>query len=123
MAKKELLFIVLALFLLLSVGIPSVQAAEGPLESALTIIYDIFGFLPEQITPSNISPGSQGDFYARFLLWMLVYAILYFAATHAFGSSAPRGVVITVPLVLAIISVILIPSNLIVVIISTYSFI
>src|SRR3989344_1561239 len=120
MNKKRVVMLFFIGVLLLSVIIPSgISAEEGPIEGIFKIFRDFFGFLP-QLLSKNFGSDPAADFYARFLIWMLVFAVLYWPSTIVF-SNAPRGVVITVPLTLSIISVVVIPPNILQHIFTTYS--
>src|SRR3989338_8008547 len=99
MAKKAVHIGVLSLFVL-SLLAPVAFAADNPFQ----VLYDVLWWIPEKIAQGKISPGSEGDFNARFLLFIFVYAILYFAATHVF-SGASKGVLVAVPMSLSILGV------------------
>lgn len=123
MSKKRVILLVIMCFFLFNIILPSsIAAEEGPIESVFKIIMEFFSFIPEKLTPESISAGGVGEFYARFILWILVFSVLYFAASNIPGlKDAGRGVQITIPLVLAIISVVLIPRSIILNIFITYS--
>ncbi|HLC65105.1 MAG TPA: hypothetical protein VJI46_03215 [Candidatus Nanoarchaeia archaeon] len=121
---KRVFFVGIALLLLFSMPALSQPApqGEGALEKALKAIYDLFSFLPEKLTPDALAKGepeSQAIFYAKFILFIFVYAVLVYVATPIFKES--KGVRVTVPFIISLMSVILIPNAIVADIFKTYS--
>ncbi|MBU1704025.1 MAG: hypothetical protein KJ922_01545, partial [Nanoarchaeota archaeon] len=113
-------------FLWLSLLVTSVvsttaYAQQGPMQNVFKFLYDFFGWIPTKL--STLLGGNadlETVFYAKFLLWALMFAILYWGGLKVF-KDAPKGVQITVPLVLSIMSVVLIPNAILRDIFGTYT--
>ena len=113
-AKKGALYLgVLSLFSV------SVLGAEGDVNilsafsRLLKPVFDVFNPYTTKLDPT-------GAVYAKILIWLLVFALFYFASEKLFRE-AGQGIKIMVPLLLSIIGVLMIPDETILYIFKTYS--
>jgi hypothetical protein len=113
--------------LILILGLLFVTFAFTSLAAGLDDVADsfhsIFGSLPNMITLDKlIGQENAALFWARFLLWILIFAVIYYGATFAFKTSegVQKNISITVAIVFASISALLIPDPWIVGIFQTY---
>jgi hypothetical protein len=113
--------------LILILGLLFVTFAFTSLAAGLDDVADsfhnIFGSLPNIITLDKlIGQENAALFWARFLLWILIFAVIYYGATFAFKTSegVQKNISITVAIVFASISALLIPDPWIVGIFQTY---
>ncbi|MBI4439987.1 hypothetical protein HY638_03365 [Candidatus Woesearchaeota archaeon] len=117
---KRVFFLGMALAILLSVSGLAAGDDKGPLETALGKIYEIFGFLPKVLTPELLQGGDeQAVFFAKFLIFLLLFSVLYFLSGAVFGES--KGVRFTVPFVISLMGTVLIPGAVLKNIFQTYT--
>lgn len=119
---KRKLFLYSVLFAIL---LPTVQAANiyaQKIKSFGKTFHEIFGPLlaPDIIT--NIAGGNQPYlFWAKFLLWVLLFAIFFFL-TQKYLFEDKKNIAVTISAVIALISVIAIPTKLLTMIFEMYGF-
>jgi hypothetical protein len=117
--KNKFLWSSLFFTSLLSTG---VFAQEGPMENVFRFLYDFFGWIPAQLSKLlGGGAGAETIFYAKFILWVLMFSILYWVSNKFIFKGANKGVQITVPFVISIMGVVLIPNNIITEIFATYT--
>jgi hypothetical protein len=115
--------LVLFLYVLVLAGVmPNIVIAnehDTGLASAFETIRELFGFLPELITHEKLISGDPAAiFWARFLIWLLLFAVVYFGATFVFKDN--KNIAIVVGIIIAIMGALLIPGPFIVAIFQTY---
>ena len=94
--------------ILFTLSIPSALAATGDVSYDLgSVLYRIMGWL---FVDFSDSAGSLlYEFYLKFALFVLVFALYFFAATKAFKGDEHKSIRITIAFVFALLSVALIP--------------
>jgi len=93
-------------------------AAESMGEGIGRVFKNLFGFL---LVDFDIGDPIK-QFYVKFLIWVLVFTVLYYSSLRIFGENTPRGVIITIPLTLSLISVLLIKDEMVQTIAESYGF-
>ena len=115
--KVFLLFISLLIISLFS----NVVFAQGGLGSIADTIYDLVGFIPDLVTLENlIDEEPAAVFWAKFLIWILLFAAFYFGATKIPGLQDNKRITMVLAIVLSIISTVMIPNEIIFNIFQTY---
>ncbi|MBN1385456.1 hypothetical protein JW968_00585 [Candidatus Woesearchaeota archaeon] len=95
--------------------IPSVNAQTG--NNILEPIYKVFGFVFDLIRDNNIS-GEKEVFYAKFMLWIILFSILLYASKFVFPNQ--KGVGGTIAAVISIIALIPLKGDLLTSIFEVY---
>jgi hypothetical protein len=95
---------------------------SGSLESALEVIADLFGFLPELLTMEKLLAGDpMAVFWAKFLLWLGLFAAIYFGTSIIFKQNNRVAVIIAIAV--SLIGALMIPTSLVASIMQTYGFV
>lgn len=122
MSRKKVFLLVVSLALMMSLFPNIASAAEGDasgLGSAFDTIRQLFAFLPELITMEKLlGEDAAAIFWAKFLVWLLLFAAIYFGASFPFKQN-PRIAVI-VALVISLMGTLLIPNSILFNIFQTY---
>ena len=117
MIKKSGIVRISLFSVLFSLLFPSSYAASSPAD-ILQLPIGVYSFLSKNLL--GLASGSQNSvMFARFLIGILVYIILYVVASGIFPQS--QGMRNFVPLILAIISTVLIPPDVLLGIFKTYT--
>jgi len=123
MKIKRELFLLIS-FLFAPILLPNVYAeSQNSLSGAAETIEELFGFIPNIITLEKLmGEDAAAMFWARFLLWVLLFAVFYYGAGFAFkaGDKANPRIAGTVAFVFATISALLIPEKIIMGIFRSY---
>jgi len=90
------------------------------LGDTLDTIRELFAFLPELITLEKLIKGDDeaAKFWARFLVWILLFATLFFGASKVFPDN--KRIAVVVAIVIALMGALLIPYTILVNIFQTY---
>ena len=119
--KRVFLLLVSLIMLSFVAGIVSAQNEDRGLGGLAETIEKLFGFIPESITMEKlINSDKLALFYAKFLIWILLFAAIYYGSSNVFGTEG-RNIAIVVAFIIALISVLAIPNTIIVNIFQTYS--
>ena len=120
MSRKKVFLLLVSFVFMMSLFANFVSAQEkSGLEGAFDTIRKLFGFLPEVITLEKLVGGDAAAvFWAKFLVWLLLFAVIYFGAGFIFKEQ--KRIAIVVALVISIISTLLIPNEIIMNIFQTY---
>jgi len=84
-------------------------------------ISDLFGFIPDVLSLDKLtgaSPDTLALFWAKFLIWLLLFAALYYGANKVFVDS--KRVAVIVALAISFMGALLIPEKIVVDIFQTY---
>ncbi|MFC1768700.1 hypothetical protein ACFLZX_02955 [Nanoarchaeota archaeon] len=111
---KKVFWIGLVLVLLM----PFTYAANGTPGTGgiFETIHNTLGWIPDKLTGDW---QDEGFFLARFMIFLLVFSILFYLSAPIFKES--KGVRIAVPMIISIMSVVLIPKEVLQNIFQTYS--
>ncbi len=119
--KSSLLFISLVLLLALFAN-SSIAVTEGSqsMGGAFDSIWQMFGFLPELITMEKLLGGEDTAslFWAKFLVWLALFATFYFGASFVFKDR--NNIAIVVSLSFSLIGALLIPKSILINALQTY---
>lgn len=121
MASLFLSFFLSVLFLALFSS-PAAAVEGGITDSIYTTLNSVFGFMDDvqvSLIGASGDAGEKATFWARFLIWILVFTIMY----YVLRMFLPGNIAGTIGFVLAIISVVGIPGTLLRDIIINYSII
>ena len=90
------------------------------LGEAFDTIRELFAFLPELVTLEKLIEGTDevAKFWARFLVWILLFATIYFGAGFVFKDN--KRVAVVVSIVISLMGTLLIPYSILVNIFQTY---
>ncbi len=121
MGRKKVFF---PIFLVLSIMLFSNTAysqEEGPLSRVADTVHDLFGFIPNIITLEKlIGEDAAAIFWAKFLVWLLLFAAFFFGATKAFKDN--KRIAAVVALVFALIGTLMMPNGWVINIFQSYGF-
>ena len=118
--KKVFLLISFVLMMSLVPGVVSAQD-DGILGGLADTIQNLFGFIPEVITLEKlVGEDEAAVFWAKFLIWVLLFAVIYFGATAVPGLRDNNRIAIIIAIVISIISTVMIPAEIIFDIFQTY---
>ena len=120
MGKKKV-FLLLASLVLMSLfsNFASAQEEGAGLGEAFDTIRELFAFLPELVTLEKLIGGDTAAiFWAKFLVWLLLFAVLFFGASKVFPDN--KRIAVIVALVIALMGTLLIPYPILVNIFQTY---
>lgn len=122
MSKKKVFFIFL-LVIMMSLFPNFVSASSHPdgagLGEAFDTIRELFIFLPDLVTLEKLIGGDTAAlFWAKFLVWILLFAALYFGASVVFKDN--KRIAVVVSIVISLMGTLLIPSSILVNIFQTY---
>ena len=120
MSRKKVFLLVVSLLLIsLFSNAVSAQENNGGLGSAFDTIRQLFAFLPELITMEKLLDADPvAIFWAKFLIWLGLFAVIYFGASFPFKQN-PR-IAVVVALVISLMSALMIPNSIIGSIFQTY---
>ncbi len=94
---------------------------DNSLGGAFDSIRQLFAFLPELITMEKLlGHDPAATFWAKFLIWLVFFAVFYFGASMVFKQNTRVAVIVA--LVFSLISALMIPSDIISSIFQTYGF-
>lgn len=94
----------------------------GGLGDAFDTIRELFAFLPDLITlESLIGEEPAALFWAKFLVWLLLFAVVYFGAGFVFKDN--KRIAVVVALVIALMGTLLMPQSILINIFQTYGLI
>ena len=90
------------------------------LGEAFDTIRELFAFLPELVTLEKLIEGTDevAKFWARFLVWILLFATTYFGAGFVFKDN--KRIAVVVSIVISLMGTLLIPYSILVNIFQTY---
>jgi len=112
--KKVFLLLISLVMMSLFANVVSAQEEPGVGESlgeALNTIKDLFSFIPELITLEKLVSGEAAAvFWAKFLVWLVLFAAIYFGTTFVFKDK--KNIQISVALALSLIGALGIPALL-----------
>ena len=119
MSKKKV-FLLISFVVMISLFASSVSAQEeGGLAGVAETIEKLFGFLPNVITLEKlIGQEAAAMFWAKFLLWLLLFSVVYFGAGFVFKDN--KNVATVVAIVIALMGALMIPYTMLVSIFQTY---
>ena len=120
LSKKKVFLLFISSMLIMSLFPNVVSAAEdGGLGSAFDTIRELFAFLPEVITLEKLIGGDEAAiFWAKFLVWLLLFSVVYFGAGFVFKDN--KNVATVVAIVIALMGALMIPYTMLVSIFQTY---
>ena len=117
--KKVFLLLVSLVFMGLFSNFASAQEEGAGLGEAFGTIRELFAFLPELVTLEKLIGGDTAAiFWAKFLVWLLLFAVLFFGASKVFPDN--NRIAVIVALVIALMGTLLIPYPVLVNIFQTY---
>lgn len=117
--KKVFLLLISLVFMSLFSGFVSAQDKGGGLGDAFGAIQDLLEPIPDLITLEGLIGGEASSvFWAKFLIWLILFAAFYFGATFAFKDN--KRVAVIVALAISLIGAILIPESFLINIFKTY---
>jgi len=121
--KKVFLLLISLVMMSLFANVVSAQEEPGVGESlaeAFNTIKDLFSFIPELITLEKLVSGeSAAVFWAKFLVWLVLFASIYFGTSFVFKDR--KNIQIIVALALSFIGTLGIPASWIIGIFKTYT--
>lgn len=121
MGRKNVFFpIFLVLGIMLFSNIANAQEESG-LAGVAETIERLFGFIPNIITLERLmGEDAAAIFWAKFLVWLLLFAAFFFGATKAFKDN--KRVAAVVALVFSLIGTLMMPNGWIINIFQSYGF-
>ena len=119
--RKRMFFpIFLALITVLFSNVANAQEESG-LAGVAETIENLFGFIPNIITLEKlIGEDAAAIFWAKFLVWLLLFAAFFFGATKVFKDN--KRVAAVVALVFSLIGTLMMPNGWIISIFQSYGF-
>ena len=118
--KKVFLLLVSLVMMSLFSNVVSASSHDKGLGGIADTIYRLFGFITDVVTLDKlVSNQPVALFWAKFLIWLLLFAAIYFGATFAFPQH--NKIAIVVAAVISIMGTVTIPYTVIMGIFSTYS--
>ena len=121
MNQKKVLLIFSLIFMSLFSHIVFAQDGAGAgLAEAFGTIEELFAFLPELVTLENLIGGKDPAalFWAKFLVWLLLFAAIYFGTSKVFKDNNRIAVIIA--LVISLMGTLLMPVSILFNIFQTY---
>ena len=123
MGRKKAFLLFVSLVLLLALFANSSFAEEKDsqsLKGAFDTIRQLFAFIPEMITTEKLIAGNDpvANFWAKFLIWLGLFAVMYFGASFVFRQN-PR-IAVVVALVISLMGALMIPTSIVGSIFQTY---
>jgi len=120
--KKVFLLLISLVFMSLFSGFAFASNHEGGgLTSAFETIRNLFGAIPDTLSLEKLtgtSPDAAALFWARFLIWLLLFAAIYFGATKVFKDN--KRIAVIVAIAISLMGSLLIPANIVTDIFQTY---
>jgi len=119
-SKKVFLLLISLVFMSLFSGFVFASNHEGGgLGQAFDTIKELFAFVPDLITLEGLVGGETASvFWAKFLIWIILFAAIYFGASFAFKDN--KRVAMIIALAISLIGAILIPDSFLIGIFQTY---
>lgn len=112
-------FLVAASLVLMSLFSGAVFAQGEGLGGVAETIRELFGFIPKILTLEALVGGDAAAlFWAKFLIWLLLFAVIYFGASKVFAEN--KRIAVIVALAISLMGALLIPNNTVVNIFQTY---
>src|SRR3989338_4910818 len=112
MSRKKVFLLLISLVVMMSLFSNTVFGQQGGLGGIAETIRRLFGFLPEIITLDKLVGNDTVTlFWAKFLIWLLLFAVLYFGAGFVFKERNRISTVVA--LVIAIMGTLTIPNSVI----------
>ena len=115
------MFLLLSSLLIMGLlsNVVSAQEEGAGLGEAFDTIRELFAFLPELVTLEKLIGGDTAAiFWAKFLVWLLLFAGLFFGAGKVFPDN--NRIAVIVALVIALMGALLIPNSVLINIFQTY---
>src|SRR3989338_3114247 len=120
MSRKKVFLLLISLVVMMSLFSNIVFGQQGGLGSIADTFYSLFGFISDLVTVEKLVDNNAAAlFWAKFLIWLLLFSVLYFGAGFVFRER--NKVQIAVAFVIALIGAVTIPNIVIIGIFSTYS--
>jgi Trp operon repressor len=117
--KKVFLLLSSLLIMGLLSNVVSAQEEGAGLGEAFGTIQELFAFLPDLVTLEKLIGGDTAAiFWAKFLVWLLLFAVLFFGAGKVFPDN--NRIAVIVALVIALMGALLIPNSILINIFQTY---
>lgn len=125
MSRKKVFLLVVSLVLMTSLFSNVASAQEGGigegLGSAFDTIRQLFAFLPDLITLEGLlGEEPAAIFWAKFLVWLFLFAVVYFGASAIPGIKESKNIAIVIAIVISLMGALLIPNDILVNIFQTY---
>src|SRR3989338_7361355 len=122
MSRKKVFLIVVSLVLMsLFSFVVSAENGDGRgLGGVLDTFRNLFQAIPDALTLDNLVGGDNiaALFWAKFLIWLLLFAGLYFGASKVFADN--KRIAVVVALAISLMGALLIPNNIVINIFQTY---
>ncbi|MEK6869771.1 MAG: hypothetical protein AABX74_06045, partial [Nanoarchaeota archaeon] len=121
MSRKKLLFPIFLVFVTALFSNVANAQEESGLAGVAETIQRLFGFIPNIITLEKlIGEEDAAIFWAKFLVWLLLFAGFFFGATKAFKDN--KRIAAVVALVFSLIGTLMMPNGWIINIFQSYGF-
>lgn len=121
MGRKKVFFTVFLVFIMTLFSNMVNAQEEGGLAGVAETIQDLFGFIPNIITLEKlIGEDAAAIFWAKFLVWLLLFAAFFFGATKVFKDN--KRIAAVVALVFSLIGTLMMPNGWIINIFQSYGF-
>ena len=113
--------LLMALAFIATVPELSLAATDDGLLGVIEPISNLFGPIIEQLNSVwGGSPDDSAIFVAKFVLWILLFALLYYPSNMIF-KDAGKGVKVAIPFVLALLGTALMPAEILINVMQTYA--
>ena len=121
MRIKKVFFSAYFLFVIVLFSNIANAQQESGLAGVAETIERLFGFIPNIITLEKLIGEDAGAmFWAKFLIWLLLFAAFFFGATKVFKDN--KRIAAVVALVLSLIGTVMMPNGWIINIFQSYGF-
>src|SRR3989338_1904393 len=112
-------FLLLVSLVIMGLFANGVFAQGEGLGGVAETIRELFGFIPDVLTLDKLVGGDAAAlFWAKFLVWLLLFAGLYFGASKVFADN--KRIAVIVALAISLMGALLIPNNIVINIFQTY---
>ncbi|MAH01849.1 hypothetical protein CMO87_01280, partial [Candidatus Woesearchaeota archaeon] len=94
---KKKVFLLLSSLLIMGLlsNVVSAQEEGAGLGEAFDTIRELFAFLPDLVTLKKLIGGDTAAiFWAKFLVWLLLFAVLFFGASKVFPDNNRIAVIV-----------------------------
>ena len=120
MSRKKVFLLLISLIMMSLFSNIAFGQQQG-LGGVADTIHNLFGFITDVITLDKLVDNNQPAalFWAKFLIWLLLFSVIYFGATFVF--TGRNRIATVVALVIAIMGAVTIPNTVIIGIFQTYS--
>jgi len=120
MSKKKVFLLLIILVVMTSLFSNTVFGQQGGLGGIADTFYNLFGFISDLVTVEKLVDNNTAAlFWAKFLIWLLLFSVIYFGAGFVFRER--NKVQIVVAFAIALMGTVAIPNTVIIGIFSTYS--